>query len=249
MGKFLEKQNLPQNRVTKVLVDYRISPKSENTLIKQGIEVIKTLRHNFLYESVCGHPDMQLHHLGGDVFVCDRFVFDYYKKILPNAFLINGSTKISSEYPFDVAYNGVAFGNIFFHNLKFTERNIYEYYKRHGVKLINVKQGYTKCSVCVLSERAIITSDRIIAKTATENGIDALYFDSSEIILQGMSNGFVGGICGMIDKNLLAVNGNIALLKNGVDFSSFCNKHKIEILSLNDNIPVDIGSIIPLEQI
>lgn len=249
MSSFLTRPNIPDKKVTKVLVDYRIGAEAEKTLNKQGIEVIKTVKHKNLYEAVCGHPDMQLHHLGGDEFVCEPSVFDYYKKILPKATLINGDTKISCEYPFDIAYNGAACGNYFFHNLKFTESNIYEYYKANGVKLINVKQGYTKCSVCILSESALITSDRMIAKKAVEEGLDALFFDSSEIMLPGLSNGFIGGICGLIDKNVLAVNGDILLTKNGEEFSLFCERHGIEILPLHSQMPVDIGSIIPLEQI
>lgn len=248
MNEFLEKPNLPTGRVTKVITDYRISKTAEKSLEKQGIEVIKSFPHKNLYNAVNGHPDMQIHHLGKNKFVCEPSVYEYYKQKLMNSEIIKGIMSITDKYPFDIAYNAVVIGNCFFHNLNFTDSKIYEYYKSLGVKLLNVRQGYTKCSVAVISENAIITSDISISKIAAQNNIDTLYFDPSDIKLSGVSNGFAGGICGLINRNLLAVNGDINLLNNGKEFVAFCNKYGVDLLNLNDNIPEDIGSIIPVEQ-
>lgn len=249
MHNYLKTPNLPDTRVTKVIVDYRISQEAQKALNKEGIEVIKTIRHTGLYDAVCGHPDMQIHHLGDDKFVCELNVYDYYKEKLPCATIIRGETAIKSEYPFDIAYNGVALGDFFFHNLKYTDKMIYQYKITKEHQLINVKQGYTKCSVCILNEHAIITSDKIVAKKAQENKIDALYVSPAKIKLSGFSNGLVGGICGLIDRETLAVNGDVALLDCGAEFISFCKKHNVNILQLTDAIPEDIGSIIPIAQI
>ena len=43
-----------------------------------------------------------------------------------------------------------------------------------GYEIINVKQGYAKCSICVVSDNAIITADKGIAKAAIQNRIDVL---------------------------------------------------------------------------
>ena len=71
---------------------------------------------------------------------------------------------------YDIAYNGVKVGNCFFHYFNYTDSKIIEYYKANGDKLINDKQGYTKCSVAIINENAIITSDTKIAKIIV-NGI------------------------------------------------------------------------------
>ncbi len=47
--------------------------------------------------------------------------------------------------------------NQLIHNLKFTDDNLLSY-EKHKI-LINVKQGYTKCSCLPVSKNALITSD------------------------------------------------------------------------------------------
>ena len=248
MSKFIKIPNIPQNRVSCVIVDYRIKEDSEKTLVDNCIKVIKTAKLNSLYEAVDGHPDMQIHHIGDDLFVCEKSLVDYYKKQLPDATIVSGNSALKNEYPYDIAYNACRIGNYLFHNLSFTDSKILEYYKRNGVKLINVKQGYSKCSVCILNENAIITSDIKIAELAQNSGIDAMFFNSNEITLKGLNYGFIGGICGMIDKNTLAINGDIKKLTNYQTLLDFCQKYQTNVLYLNDSIPEDIGSILPIKE-
>ncbi len=248
MSEFVKKPNLPDKKVKKVIIDYRTNSASVKRLEQLGIDVVKTMKTDRLYNSVCGHADMQIFHLGGNRFVCEPSVYEYYRSKLPNARIIRGKTSVSDKYPFDIAYNGALAGDCFFHNLNFTESTIHEYYKSGSGKLINVKQGYTKCSVCVIAENAIITSDIKICESAKNYGIDAIYVDPSEIKLSGMSNGFVGGICGLIDKHTLAVNGDVMLTSFGRKFVGFCDKHEVSVASLFCGIPEDIGSILPIEQ-
>ena len=246
---YVHKPNLPHNKVTCVLVDYRICAESEKTLANMGIKVLKTAKLNSLYESVNGHPDMQIHHIYDNIFVCENTLTQYYKNLLPDAIIVSGNTRLMSNYPYDIAYNGAKIGNYFFHYLNYTDSKIIEYYKTNGEKLINVKQGYTKCSVAVINENAIITSDIKIAQNARNVGIDALFYENDQIILKGQNCGFFGGICGKIDKNTLVMNGNIDKLRNSKSLLKFCQKYEVTIKSLNNKIPEDIGSILPIKQI
>lgn len=238
--------NLPEEKVKKVIVDFRMSENAKDTLKKLNINIISSANLSSLYNAVCGHPDMQIHHLGESCFICEPTLYDYYKCKLNNIILLKGKTGLTGKYPYDIAYNAVRVGKCVFHNLKYTDLSIIEYYKTHGVKLINVKQGYTKCSVCVLTENSIITSDRVIADIAEKYDIDALYYNSKEIKLYNISHGFIGGICGKIAPDILAVNGNIEYLSDFYKFVDFCEKYNIKILNLSNDIPVDIGSIIPV---
>lgn len=245
---FIKEPNIPSNKVTCVLVDYRINKESEKTLKNHGIKVLKTAKSNNLYESVDGHPDMQIHHLGEDLFVCEKTLLSYYQKLIPDANILPG-IKLSDKYPYDIAFNACKVGNFLFHNLNFTDYQILEYYKTNGVKLINVKQGYSKCSVCVINEKAIITSDVKIAEKARENGLDALFYNNNQIILKELSNGFIGGICGLIDRNMLAINGNVDKLDDNKRLLDFCQNYQVDLISLHDGIPEDIGSILPIKQL
>lgn len=244
--KYIEIPNLPTRPVKKVLVDYRISQKSVNKLEQEGIEVLFTTRHDKLYEAVLGHPDMQIYHVCNNTFVCEPGLYDYYKKLFPDALIIPGDSYLNAKYPDDIAYNAARVDNFIFHKLLNIDKKISIYAAKHNLKLINVNQGYSKCSICVVSNNAIITSDFMISKAAKEVGIDALYVDSNDVKLSGVSNGFIGGIFGKISENKLVVNGDIKRLKYGNKIIEFCYKYNVNILNLNEEIPYDIGSIIPV---
>lgn len=248
-SRYIKVPNIPTDKVTDVIVDYRINKTSEENLVKMGINVIKTVKLNNLYQAVDGHPDMQIHHLGDNLFVCEKTLLSYYQKLLPDANIIPGVFDLKKQYPEDIAYNACRIGDFLFHNLKFTDYQILEYYKTKGVKLINVKQGYTKCSVCIINENAIITSDIKIAEIAEKNGINALFYNNKQILLNGLDYGFIGGICGLIDKNNLVINGDVRLLGNYDRLLFFCQKYNVKIISLNNLMPEDIGSILPIKQL
>ena len=245
-SEYIFKPNLPNKKVKTVIIDFRVPEDIINVFKENGVEVIKTKKLDCLYDSVIGHPDMQIHHLGKNEFICEPTVYDYYTENLKNAIIYKGKTYLKGEYPFDIAYNVLVVGNFVFHNLKYTNPEILEYYKSHNYKLIDVKQGYTKCSALVVDENSIITSDKLIAKNATENGLDALFVDAGDIKLKCMSNGLAGGIGGKIDKNILAIYGDINKLKTSSEILEFCAARSVKILPLNKEIPEDFGSIIPI---
>ncbi len=249
MSKYILFPNIPTNKVTDVIVDYRLSEESEKTIKDLGINVIKTAKLNSLYEAVDGHPDMQIHHLGYNLFVCEKTLLSYYKNMLPDAVIFPSTSALISEYPYDIALNACRIGNFLFHNLKFTDYQILEYYKTKGVRLIDVKQGYTKCSVCIINEKTIITSDIKIAEKARENGINAFVYNSNKICLKGLDYGFIGGISGLIDKNVILFNGDVSKLDKSESLLNFCQNNGMTIIKLNSMMPEDIGSILPIKQL
>lgn len=240
---YVQNPNIPLKKVRTVIVDYRIGRESVETFNKLGINIIYSTPVKVFYESVNGHPDMQIHHLGGNRFVCIKEVYDYYKKHLPaGASLICCAENIGGKYPYDVLCNAAALGCAVVCNAKYSAAEIISQYER----VINVKQGYAKCSVAIVSENAAITADTAIAKAMTENGIDVLRINEGEIALDKMSYGFIGGACGLVSNDILAVNGNIKGHSSYADIQAFCKKYGVEILELNDKPVYDIGSIIPI---
>ena len=211
-----------------VLVDYRISKKSEDTLLGLGYEVIKSERSANLAEPVCGHPDMLLCKLSDTDFAVSPTLSRGFIKSLNKKHIILGATKLKPIYPCDIAYNAARIGKYLFCNEKHTDAAILKYSKKYGISVINVNQGYTKCSICEVSENAVITSDKSIFKAARENNIDVLLTENSGIILNGYNEGFIGGAGGLIEKNLLAVNGDISLHKNFKEIKEFCKKYGVK---------------------
>lgn len=242
---FISNPNLPENRVKSVIIDYR-AQKTANALKKFGINVYFTPKLKVAYPAVSGHADMLFHQLDYYRAAVPPSATDYFKNIFQECEILSGN-EIADTYPKDAAYNVLRIGNKAFHKKESTEAIIYEYFQNNGIKLINTNQGYSKCSVCIVSEKAIITSDRKIAMLAKDNNIDSLLINCGHIVLKDFPYGFIGGASGLISKEILAFNGCI---ENHPDYDiikKFCFKHNVEPVSLHDEILEDIGSIIPIE--
>lgn len=240
MSNFVEIPNLPQKKASAVIVDCRISMEAINTLHNLGICVYTTQRISSLYDAVCAHPDMAFFHAGGNLFISSEEGKSRLLKI-PGIEIREGRSKLKSTYPGDIAYNAARVGNFLIHNFKHTDPCILS--ASEDLIRVQVNQGYAKCSVCVVSDRAIITSDMGIAKKCDTFGIDVLKTDDSDILLKGVSHGFFGGASGKIAQDILAVNGNIKTHRDSDKIEEFCDKYGVKIISLHNGAIYDIGTV------
>lgn len=246
--KFLDTPNLPKKRVKLVLVDGRINRNVQSKLISCGIDYIKTKPVNSLYPAISYHPDICFYHLEKNIIVHAPGVCkETLKQLHDFGFqLLKGNSQLTSKYPKNICYNGARIGRYFFHNIKYTDEIIMNYLKKREIEIIHVNQGYTKCSISVVDENSLITMDKGIAKAAEKKGLDVLLIEEDGIILEGLDKGFIGGSTGLIDKNKWAICGNIEKLKSAKKIYDFLYRKEIEIVCLDDQEPVDVGSIIPL---
>lgn len=229
-----------------VIIDYRASEKTSDALKKLGFNVILTPKIGHTYTTICGHTDIMVHKLEDKTIVVEPTVATYFKKQLPGIEVLSGKTKITDKYPYDIAYNAARVGNNIICNIKYTDALIIEFAIKNSLNIINTKQGYSKCSICVISDKAIITSDKNIQSVLNKNNIDVLLVDDSKIKLNGFDHGFIGGATGLLNESLLAVNGNIKLHTNYNEIIAFAKKYGVEVISLNNDEIIDIGSIITL---
>lgn len=228
-----------------VIIDCRADDRTVYNLEYYGLQVIPTIKIDSLYDAIATHADIQIHYLGNNRFVCAPEVFEHYKKYLPCNFeLIKGSKQLSAKYPDDIAYNAAALKKYVLCNAAHTATEILTEYKSMQKEILNVNQGYCKCSVCIINGSAIITSDKGIAKTAVKNGINVLEIEAGYIKLRNLNYGFIGGATGIIKENILAVNGDINTHPSAEHIKQFCKKHSVELFPLKDGILEDIGTII-----
>ena len=73
--------------------------------------------------------------------------------------------------------------------------------KKQDIELINVNQGYAKCS-CAACSSGVITADDSIFKTLCKQGINSLKITPGHVTLTGYDYGFIGGASGVIDGKL-----------------------------------------------
>lgn len=225
-----------------VIADNRIDKKCESGLRERGFELIKLPCFPVLQEPVSAHPDMLLF-LGEGRIACHKDYFSIAQneisKIseITNTEITLSCEKIDSEYPKDVLFNAAAVGNKLICRLDAVSEKI-----KMGYDIINVKQGYAKCSTCVVSDNAIITADNSIAKAAEKNGIDVLLVSSNGVRLDGYDCGFIGGASGS-DQDNVYFCGNVDLHPDGERIKGFCQKHGKAAISLSDEPLYDFGTL------
>jgi hypothetical protein len=245
---FLNKPFLPEKNIKTALVDYRIGNEGFEALADLGIEAMKTMPCNDLYDAINGHPDIVVYHIGGNKLIVAPNVFEALQPIfLKKGFaLTKGETWLYRNYPENIAYNVLRIGSFAFHNTKYTDKAIIQELEKESIELIHINQGYAKCSVSIVDENSIITSDYKLAKSLDRHGIDCLLIKPGGIILEGLNYGFIGGSCGLLSKNMMAFTGKLDKIQDNYKIYDFLNSKGIEVKILSTKQIFDIGSIMPL---
>ncbi|PYG89219.1 hypothetical protein LY28_01042 [Ruminiclostridium sufflavum DSM 19573] len=243
--------NLPTDAVTAVIIDGRASFEIKNALMQRNILIIQTLPHPEVYSAIAYHPDIMLHHIEDNLMVyapnTPKPLTDQLSEM--GFKLKEGHTVLKDRYPGTIAYNVARVGKYAFHNTKYTDPVVRELLEEAGVKFIDVKQGYAKCLTCIVNENSIITSDKDIHSKAAAAGIDALLIEPDKAIrLEPFDMGFIGGATGLLGKNKLAFAGNLSFHKNFKEILSFLSLKCSDMVMLNDERLMDLGTIIPIMQ-
>ncbi len=232
-----------------VIVDCCADEKYFSALEKLNVKYYKSQKTDLLSSPVNTHPDMQIHFVSEKIAVVAPSVFDYYKEILPsNITLLKGKREPGRTFPEDSAYNVAKLGKKVIGNLKFVDDVIKESYSDLGFELINTKQGYTKCNMCIVDENSVITEDEGLFRLLSDEGVSVLKISVGSVSLESFDYGFVGGASGLIKKNCLAFFGDISKLSDAEKISEFLEERGIETISLSDDFPKDFGSILYFEE-
>ncbi|MBT9832645.1 DUF6873 family GME fold protein [Clostridium baratii] len=229
-------------------VDYRITEIEFLNLKKHGVIPIKVPKTNLVYDAINGHPDIQLSIIDSQNkhILVHKDIDKSFIDIL-NEFDIKFSfskNSLENKYPYDIILNSLISDNFLMHNLKFTDPNLLSLCNEKT--LLDVKQGYTKCSVLKIKEDAFITSDKVIFNKLNSNGYDTLLVPPSDIILEGLDYGFIGGTGGMIDDDHLAFFGSLDNYLYGDIIKLFLSKHGVTPIYLSDSKLIDRGSILSI---
>ena len=131
------------------------------------------------------------------------------------------------------------------HKLNSTDATVLKYMS--DKILVNVNQGYTKCSTAIVSGNAIMTSDIKIAESFRNLNMDVLYLPPGDILLPGLNYGFIGGCCCLLEKDLMVFYGDLRNYKHGLEVLSFLKKHSVNPYYLSPGKLIDRGSIFKIE--
>ena len=137
-------------------------------------------------------------------------------------------------------------GNYAIFNPKCIDGSLADQLKNNGFEPILVKQGYAGCSICKVSDNAIITADQSIANKLNEAGIDLLEIKSGNIALPGYDTGFIGG-CSFCDNDNVYFYGDIDKHPDGNQILQFIEKHGKHTVCLHSDTLIDIGGFVMID--
>ena len=242
--------NLPQGTVRTVLVSEEAGAEIISGIIKLGLEPVLIPPCDDLPLPVRAHPDLLLNHIGGNQIVVYHKIADKIAPQLKNKGfqVILSENRLRPVYPYDCALDAAAIGNFVIVNRAFTDGKLLRYYENKRLSLVNVRQGYAKCSALILNESSLITSDPSIYAAAVRHSINALKIREGFISLPGYQYGFIGGCSGKISKNKICVTGDLRGHPDYINIMSFMEKQQIELICLAAGAPKDIGGIIPITE-
>lgn len=214
-------------------------------LENEGIRVLRVPDNPKLSAPVQAHADLQLAVVNGEQVLIGKGE-EYLKELLEQDgfHVAETAMELNSRYPQEAMLDFVSLRDYVIGNCHYMD------YKHllNNSQSIHVKQGYTKCNLAIISSNALITSDRSIANACRAAGFDVLLICPGFIELPGYSYGFIGGCCGLIAADRLAVCGELKTHPDCDSILQFLTQHKVTAVELCKGSLKDIGGIIPLKQ-
>ncbi|MFA7411382.1 MAG: DUF6873 family GME fold protein, partial [Tissierellaceae bacterium] len=200
------------------------------------------------HPSIAYHPDIVIHPINHNSLMIAPNVYDYYEEKMGKMGikLIRGEKYLDCKYPDDIAYNVGRLSNVAVHNFKHTDEKLKFYLQKENLKFVDVKQGYSKCSLAIVGEYSAISSDYPIYSKLTGLGFDVLLIEPRHIDLPGQEYGFIGGTNGNLSREKSIISGSIDKHPNKKEILSFFARNQIELIYLSQNPLLDIGTIITL---
>ena len=125
----------------------------KQTLKNLGYELIEIKKSINVYPEISSHVDIFACKVK-DKIIVEKSAYKMLKNKLNNDenILISGEKMISYDYPNDIKYNVCIVGNKAIHNFKYTDSKIISELNKNNFELINVKQGYSNCSISVIDD-------------------------------------------------------------------------------------------------
>lgn len=241
------------------ITDFRMKTKIKEYIKSLGYEIIESGYNLNLYDEISSHVDISYTKIENEIIVSP----DRYEDLCRKIEVISGKTELEGMYPNDIPYNVCIMGKKAIHNFDYTDEVVKEKIEELGYEKIDVKQGYSNCSIAVIDENSCITSDMGIAKALMDKGIDVLYVYEPDIKLLKRTNpketnsnrmyfeysdmqGFIGGAMGVIDDTVI-IFGDVNKFLNRDKILNFIQSRGKKIKSFEGEDIIDYGGIIVID--
>lgn len=236
------------------IIDFRMRGIEKEYIRSLGYELIENDFNLDVYDEISAHVDIYYLKVGRVLFAAPEKV---EKLQIASTY---GVAHVGEKYPLDVPYNVCIVGNNAIHNFKYTDEVVKTYLINKGYRLIDVGQGYARCSTFPLDENSCITSDIGIARALIDSGLDVLYVSEPDVKLKTRTNkifikqsqmsfkdsdmqGFIGGAMARFGDTVVLF-GDINNLINGSKIRAFIEKKGLKFHHFEGLDVVDYGGVI-----
>lgn len=243
---FLTFPALPQGKVTCGIIAGNCPEKITDALKRYGVRLIKTSADENLDEPVKYHPDMLFYpSTKGEIILAPS---QHEQKLILEkmGFKAEFSEPLKRKYPHDIALNFLALEGYIFGRTDFADPLVLKNAAEQKAELVKVNQGYARCSVLVVGEKAAITEDESLFKALSEKEIDVLKLERGYVTLEGYDCGFIGGAGGKISKDTVAFFGDCSLHPQWREIEAFLSKHQCKSVFLTREPLADYGGFVSL---
>jgi hypothetical protein len=251
MMRFVETPNLPVCAST-VIIGEKYCNILQNGIKSLGINALFMPDNPYVDDRLSGHADLSVLHLGGNRLLLAPYLkrSSFSQQLEDRGFDIRfADIEQSALYPNDAQMNVCILGDKVIYNPKTVPDTIVKYLTiENGAIQISSRQGYSRCSVCVVNDNAIITADEGICRSAKAHGIDVLKIMPGYIDLPGFDYGFVGGASFKISDTKLAFTGGLDRHPDAEQIIEFTSLHNVDIVYITDKPAFDIGGAIPITE-
>lgn len=235
------------------IVGEGFSAEAKRHLELEGFVPIVFPKYSRLPQPMENHIDMLLLRLSNRIVsfgdYCDiaAYAFTDLCDMLPQGTKLHFVDEVpSGEYPLDALLNMLVIGKRIYTKSDTASPSTIALGMSEGYEIRHVKQGYPACTVLKLSDEAVITADRGLAKIFAEDGIRVTLIEDGGIDLPPYPYGFIGGCAGVYGGKVY-FNGDVSLHPSLELIIDAIEREGMEIVCLSKDRLRDIGGIIFME--
>lgn len=216
-----------------------------NELNELGIDAVLLQGNPLLDEEIRYHADILAFSPSQGLLIADKHSAGELSSILTD-YEVKEAEDIKSPYPGDVKLNASILGNRIVCNKKYADKSIIEYAEKNNIEIISTKQGYAKCNMCILNDRAVITEDDGICTLLKNYQIDILKISKGFVHLSDKHYGFIGGASAVISDSEIYFSGDVSAHPDYDEILCFLNKYGFKAVFNQNRKLTDFGGIIQI---
>lgn len=213
---------------------------------RNNIDIITINKSPNLLDGVCSHIDMLAYETYEGTILVSKDV-----RITEQMFNTGRKFEcidedLKPDYPNDILLNTAKIGSSIVCKRENTSKKILNDAIKHNKKIINCNQGYSNCSICKITNNAVITEDPSIQKVLNE-GMVVLKISSGFIAVENFDYGFIGGASAELNDKEIIFFGNLKKHPDYIIINEFIEMNNKKAISLDSEHELtDIGGIILL---